>query len=165
MYRVERESKEAGDDHDARFERRLRDLVPLLDQLEAWLDEHRGAAPPKSNLGKAVGYLDNHWDILRVADKDGALELDTGDVERVIRGPAIGRRNWLFAGSDAGGERAAIILTVLETAERAGLDVRAYLHDLLIKLSSGWLSSRLDELLPENWAPRGDDAPTTIPPA
>lgn len=153
MYRVERESKEAGDDHDARFERRQAELVPLLDQLEAWLDENRGTAPPKSNLGKAIAYLDNHWDILRVVEKDGALELDNGDVERVIRGPAVGRKNWLFAGSVDGGQRAAVILTVLETAHRAGLDVRAYLRDLLVKLSAGWMMSRLDELLPENWSP------------
>ncbi len=153
MYEVERASKDAGDDHDARYHRRQRDLVPLLDQFERWLDEHRDATPPKSNLGKAIGYADNHWDILRVVEKDGALDLDNGDVERVIRGPAIGRRNWLFAGSDAGGERAAIILTVIETAARAGIDLRAYVHDVLVKLSAGWPMSRLDELLPENWTP------------
>jgi hypothetical protein len=97
-------------------------------------------------------------DILRVVEKDGALELDNGDVERVIRGPAIGRRNWLFAGSDAGGERAAVILSVIETAARAGIDLRAYVHDVLVKLSAGWPKSRLDELLPENWTPAGDPA-------
>jgi len=164
MYAVERSAKDANDDHDARYARRQRELVPLLDQFEAWLERYRDSAPPKSNLGKAIGYADNHWDLLRVIEKDGALELDNGDVERVIRGPAIGRRNWLFAGSDAGGKRAAIILTVLETAQRAGLDVRAYLHDLLVRLSSGWLRSRLDELLPENWTP-GDGDPVTNEPA
>lgn len=162
MYAIERASKDADEDHDQRYDRRQRDLVPLLDQFEQWLAANRNVAVPKSRLGRAIGYADNHWDLLRVVEKDGALELDNGDVERVIRGPAVGRRNWLFAGSDAGGERAAIILTVLETAERAGLDVRAYLHDLLVKLSAGWLMSRLDQLLPENWAP--DDAmPATIP--
>jgi len=157
MYAVERASKDAEEDHDARFLRRQRDLVPLLDHFESWLDEHRGVTPPKSNLGKAIGYADNHWDILRVIEKDGALELDNGDVERVIRGPAIGRRNWLFAGSDAGGERAAIILTVLETAARSGIDLRVYLRDVLVKLSSGWLMSRIDELLPEHWTAAPDD--------
>jgi transposase len=156
MYAIERASKEAGEEHDARFLRRQRALVPLLDQLEEWLQEHRDVVVPKSNLGKAIGYADNHWDILRVVEKDGALELDNGDVERVIRGPAIGRRNWLFAGSDAGGERAAIILTVIETAARAGIDLRAYVHDILVKLSSGWKMSQLDELLPENWIPATD---------
>lgn len=64
---------------------------------------------------------------------------------------AIGRRNWLFAGSDEGGERAAIILTVIESATRHGLDLRQYIHDLLVKLSSGWPNRRLDELLPHRW--------------
>ena len=153
MYKVERAAKNAGDGHDARFLRRQRDLVPLLDELERWIHEYKGALPPKSNLGRAHTYLDNHWDILRVVEADGALELDNGEVERVIRGPAIGRRNWLFAGSDAGGARAAIILTVLETAARHGLDLQAYVYDLLVTLSQGWPMARLDELLPENWTP------------
>ena len=161
MYDVERAAKEAGDDHDARYQRRQNDLAPLFDQFEDWLAEHRDATPPKSNLGKAITYADNHWDILRVIEKDGALELDNGDVERVIRGPAIGRRNWLFAGSDAGGERAAVIMTVIETAARAGIDLRAYIHDLLVKLSAGWKNSRLDELLPENWTSE-NSSPATI---
>lgn len=153
MYEVERDSKDAEENHDARYQRRQRDLSPLFDELQEWLNEHRKKVPPKSTLGKAITYADNHWDILRVVEKDGALELDNGDVERVIRGPAIGRRNWLFAGSDSGGERAAVILSVLETAERAGVDLRAYVHDVLVKLAGGWKMSRLDELLPENWTP------------
>ena len=81
-----------------------------------------------------------------------ALELDNGDVERIIRDPAIGRKNWLFAGSDEGGKRAAILLSVIKTAERAGVDLRAYIHDVLVKIAGGWPMSRLDELLPKNWA-------------
>ncbi len=151
MYAIERAAREADDSHDARYDRRQLELVPLLDQLEAWLEEHRDAVPPKSRLGQAITYALNHWDILRVVEKDGALELDNGDVERIIRGPAIGRKNWLFAGADTGGQRASIILTVLETAAREGLDLHAYVRDVLVKLSSGWMMSRLDELLPENW--------------
>jgi transposase len=152
MYRVEAESKEAGETHDQRYERRQRDLVPLLDELERWKDAHEGAFPPNEPIGRAWTYLRNHWEILCVVANDGALELDNGEVERVIRGPAIGRRNWLFAGSDEGGERAATILTVLETAKRAGVDLREYLHDVLVKIASGWQRSRLDELLPHAWA-------------
>lgn len=153
LYEVERESKEAGDDHEQRRQRRLEHSVPILDELEAWIQEHLGMEPRSTLLGKALTYAHNHWKILRVVVQDGALELDNGEVERVIRGPAMGRRNWLFAGSDEGAKRAATIMTVLETAKRAGIDRRAYLHDLLVKLSGGWLMSRLDELLPENWTP------------
>ena len=66
----------------------------------------------------------------------------------------MGRRNWLFVGSDEGGKRAAIILTVLESAARHELDLRAYIHDLLVKLSSGWPNRRLEELLPHRWRER-----------
>ncbi len=83
--------------------------------------------------------------------EDGALELDNGDVERAMRGPAMGRRNWLFAGSDEGAERAAIIKTVLESAARHGLDLPAYIEDVLIKISAGWPNRRLEELLPHRW--------------
>jgi hypothetical protein len=97
-------------------------------------------------------YLDNHWEILRVVEKDGALEIDNGEPERRIRGPAMGRRNWLFAGSDGGAETAATILSVLETAKSLGIDPREYLHDILVKIAGGWKQSRLAELLPEQWA-------------
>jgi transposase len=152
IYKIERASKKAGDDHQARYERRQAETAPILDELETWIDEHLGSEPPKSKLGRALTYAKNHWEILRVVVNDGALEIDNGEVERIIRGPAVGRKNWLFAGSDAGGERAAIIMTVLETASRAGVDLREYIHDLLVKISGGWPMARLDELLPDNWA-------------
>ncbi len=152
MYKLEEASREAGEDFEARHARRQRDLVPLLDELELWKDKIRGQVPTKELLGKALTYLHNHWKILRVVEKDGGLELDNGEVERVIRLPAMGRRNWLFAGSDEGGHRAAIIMTVLETASRAGVDIRAYVQDVLTKVAAGWKMTHLDQLLPENWA-------------
>lgn len=152
IYKIEEASKKAGDDHDARYQRRQEFTVPIFDELERWIDDHFATEPPRSTLGRALTYAKNHWQLLRVVVNDGALEIDNGEVERFFRGPAIGRKNWLFAGSDAGGERAAIILTVIETAARAGVDVREYIHDLLVKISSGWPMARLDELLPDNWA-------------
>ncbi|MEM7159379.1 MAG: IS66 family transposase [Myxococcota bacterium] len=151
MCEVEAASKLAEDTHAQRYERRFKELVPLLDELEQWKEDNRGVAPPNEPLGRAWTYLDNHWKILRVVEKDGALKLDNGEVERVIRGPAMGRRNWLFAGSDEGAKRAAIVLTVLKTAKRAGVDLRAYLMDVLTKIAGGWKQARLDELLPHRW--------------
>lgn len=151
MYAVERASREAGESHDERLARRQRDTRPILDALRAWLNTHKGCDPPKSLLSKAITYADNHWVALWQPLCDGALELDNGDVERALRGTAVGRKNWLFAGSDEGAERAAIINTVIETAVRHGVDVWQYLYDVLIKLSAGWPMRRLDELLPENW--------------
>jgi len=165
LYLIERASKDAGEGHQQRYERRQRDSVPILDQLETWIQQQRKTEPPTSYLGKALTYAHNHWDLLRVVVNDGALELDNGDVERAMRGPAMGRRNWLFAGSDEGAERAAIILTVLETAARQGVDLQQYLYDVLVKIAGGWPQSRLDELLPQNWAAARAQADSTVQPA
>ena len=152
IYAVEAASREAGESHEARLERRQRDSKPLVAELQGWLDEHRAGEPPSSPLGRAITYADNRWVALSCPFYDGALELDNGDVERALRGTALGRKNWLFAGSDEGAARAAIINTVIETAVRHGVEVWAYLHDVLVKLSAGWPMRRLVELLPENWS-------------
>jgi hypothetical protein len=155
MYKVEKASTLAEEGPAERHERRQRDLVPLLDELLAWKNrkkEHSTAFVPKEPIGRAMTYLDNHWDILRVVEKDGALELDNGEVERIIRGPAMGRRNWLFAGSDEGGHRAATILTVLTTAQKQQVPLRPYVKDVLSKIAGGWPLARLDELLPNRWS-------------
>lgn len=109
--------------------------------------------PPKSLLGKAITYALNHWTALCRPLENGMLELDNGDVERTMRGPAMGRKNWFFAGSDEGAERAAILCTVLESAARHGLDLGLYLYlrDVMLKLAAGWPQARLDELLPHRW--------------
>ena len=151
MYQVEADSRRDGDTLSQRFWRRLRDTRPHLVALKEWIAEHKDKEPPSTLLGKALTYADNHWDMLHRFLEDGALELDNGGVERAMRGPAIGRKNWLFAGSDEGGERAATIATVLETAALHGLNEWEYLRDILIKLSDGWPMKRIDELLPHRW--------------
>ena len=83
--------------------------------------------------------------------EDGRLPMDNGPVERAIRSVAVGRKNYLFVGSVAGGERAAIIYTVLGTCKLLGLDPQAYLRDVFDKLANGWKASQLDELLPARW--------------
>lgn len=158
MYRVEAASKEAGEWPHERLLRRQRETRPLFDAWQTWLDEHAGRIPPKSPLGKAITYAKNHWDALMRPLQDGNLELDNGDVERALRGLAMGRRNWLFAGSDDGAERTAILCTVIESAARHGLDLRLYLQDVLLKLASGWPPERLDELLPHRWRTLHADA-------
>lgn len=151
MYRIEAASKEAGEWPHERLLRRQRETRPLFDAWRQWLDAHAGRMPPKSPLAKAITYAQNHWDALIRPLQDGNLELDNGDVERALRGLAMGRRNWLFAGSDEGAERTAILCTVIESAARHGLDLRVYLQDILLKLAAGWPPERLDELLPHRW--------------
>jgi transposase len=152
LYKVERESKDEGEDHEARQQRRVMHSTKLLDKLGAWLRKHEGTAPPKTGLGKAMTYLSNQWDGLGVFVHDGRLELDNGAVERALRGIAVGRHNWLFAGSDAGAEWAAIIYTVIETAVMNGVEPFMYIRDVLAKLGAGWPNKCLDELLPARWA-------------
>lgn len=163
MYKIERASKKAGDSPGERFERRRRHSLPLLDEFKTWLDEHVGTIRPTSPLGKAITYARNQWGPLQTFLLDGHLEIDNGAVERALRGVAVGRKNWLFAGSDEGAERAAVLFTVIETAVRHGHDPQAYLTDVIDKLAAGWSTVPLDdlvpELLPDRWtAPASGDA-------
>ena len=84
---------------------------------------------------------------------DGRLEIDNNIAERALRGVAVGRRNWLFAGSRAGGERAAAIYTVIQTCKANGVDPQAYIADVIARVAGDWPASRWDELMPWNWSP------------
>ena len=163
LYRIERDSKEAGEDEGARLKRRRERSAPLMDELDAWLAKHDGRHEPKSPLGKAITYLGNQRGALGAFLLDGRLELDNGAVERALRGIAVGRHNWLFAGSDTGAERAAILYTVITSAKLHGLDPHAYLRDVLTKLGAGWPNRRLDELMPERWGHAHGIAPPPLP--
>ena len=104
---------------------------------------------PKSKLAEALGYLRNHWDPLRVYLGDGRLPIDNNEVEQLMKQVAIGRKNWLFVGSVAAGERAADFLTLVSSAVRNDLEVWAYLKDVLDRLLAG--STDYDSLLPHVW--------------
>ena len=163
LYRIERDSKEAGEDEGARLKRRRERSAPLMDELDAWLAKHDGRHEPKSPLGKAITYLNNQRGALGAFLLDGRLELDNGAVERALRGIAVGRHNWLFAGSDTGAERAAILYTVITSAKLHGLDPHAYLRDVLTKLGAAWPNRRLDELMPDPWGHAHGIAPPPLP--
>jgi hypothetical protein len=104
----------------------------------------------KSTLGKALQYALNRWEALARYPDDGRLSIDNNLAERMLRGIALTRKNFLFLGSDAGGDRAAIIYTVAETAKLNGLDPEAYITTVLDRLAHGHTIGRLDELLPWN---------------
>ncbi len=123
---------------------------PIYDDLLIWCDAYRKVEPPSSLLGKAVRYLTNHKTALMRFLDDGTLPIDNGVVERLHRRAAIGRRNYLFAGSNAGAERAAIAYTVLGTCRLLGINPIEYLADVLPKLARG-CSSDLATLMPEAW--------------
>ncbi|TWU10540.1 IS66 family transposase [Allorhodopirellula heiligendammensis] len=126
--------------------------VPLLDRFKLWLDEQAGdyRVLPKSSIGKAIRYALNQWQPLSVFTEDGGLPIHNNDTERDLRRLTIGRKNWLFLGSEAGGEVAARLYTLTASAHRHNLDMWAYINDVLRRLVGG--DSDLDELLPDTWA-------------
>jgi len=161
IYAVERACKDEGLDAAARKTRRLERTVPLLAELKGWAEEIHPRLTPSSPLRKATTYLLGNWDVLTRFLESGRLEIDNGVVERELRRVALGRKNWLFAGSDEGAERAAVAFTILATCRMHGVNPAAYIADVLRKLSAGWPMSRIDEILPDAWARANERAEKT----
>jgi transposase len=123
---------------------------PLVEALETWLREQRGKLSAKSDTAKAIDYGLRRWDgLVRFLD-DGRLCMSNNAAERALRGIAVGRRNWTFAGSDQGGRRAAAIYTLIETAKLNDVDPRAWLADVLARLPDH-PAKQLADLLPWHW--------------
>ena len=125
--------------------------VRLLAALRTWYEDQRRRLSTKSALGKALQYALSRWDALVRYTTDGRLSIDNNLSERLLRGIAVTRKNFLFLGSDKGGERAAVIYTLIESAKLNGLDPEAYLAEVLDRMAKGHSINRLDELLPWNW--------------
>jgi hypothetical protein len=151
LFGVEREGREL--DVDDRRALREEKSKPVLERFKAWLDEEAIAALPKSAFGQAVGYARNQWQALIRYVEDGELEVDNNASERALRRVAIGRKNWMFAGSDAGGERAAILYSLIASAERHGVEPFSYLKDIFARLPTH-PADRVHELAPHLWVPR-----------
>lgn len=124
---------------------------PLLTALHSWMHEVLGSLSKKSELAVAIRYALSRWVALTRYRDDGQLEMDDNAAERALRACALGRKNWLFAGADAGGERAAAIYTLLGTAKLNGLDPEGYLRHVLERIAEHPIN-RIDELLPWNVA-------------
>src|SRR4051812_21576812 len=123
---------------------------PLVLELEAWLRVQHARVSPKSEVGKAIAYALNHWKALTRFLEDGRICLSNNAAERALRGIAVGRRNWTFAGSDRGGGGAAAIYTLVETCKLNGVDPQAWLADVLARLPDH-PAKRISELLPWAW--------------
>ncbi len=126
---------------------------PRVEDLATWLRQKRAGLSGKSDTAKAIDYHLKRWPAFTLFLEDGRVDLSNNAAERAIRGIAVGRRNWTFAGSDAGGRRAAAMYTLIETAKLNGIDPRAWLADVLARLP-GHPARRIDALLPWNWLPR-----------
>jgi transposase len=150
LYGIEKQAR--GKAADERHLIRQARAGPLLDELNAWFEAVLPKLSGKSDLAGAIRYALNRWTALTRYRDDGHLEIDNNIAENAIRGIALGRKNWLFAGSDAGGERAAAIYTLIQTCKLNGVDPRAWLTDVLARLATH-PAKRIDELLPWHWAP------------
>jgi transposase len=150
LYDIEDRVRDASDEE--RLAERQAHSKPVYDELIAWANTYKPMEPPGSLLGAALRYLTNHRVALTRFLDDGALPIDNGIVERLHRVPAIGRRNYLFAGSHAGGERAAIAYSVLASCDLAGVNPIDYLADILPRLTrDGVVLRDVRALLPAQW--------------
>jgi hypothetical protein len=149
LFAVEKQSALAGDSADERRARRARGSRPVLSELRTWLDHHRGRVPPKTPLGRALGYLHRQWSRLLFFLDDGNIELTNNRRERELRRPVQGRKNWLFTWQDVGAERTACILTILATCIAHDVNPRAYLHLVTKLIVNGWPRAKLRDLAPD----------------
>lgn len=152
LFDIETRAKQLSEE--ARLELRQTEAKAIWDMMRAELDgidqRTQQVVLPKSDLRKALNYMNNHWaELTRYLD-DPQLPMDNNECEQLMRQVGLGRKNWLFAGSIAGGERNAAFLTLASSAHRNDLDVRAYVHDILQRLLDG--ETNYEPLLPWNWA-------------
>ena len=145
LYAIEAEGREMIVDE--RQHLRAEKSLPALTNLHKWLQQTRLCTAPNSATSKAIDYSLKRWAALTRYAATGDLPIDNNPVENSIRPIALGKKNWLFAGSERAGQRAAVIQTLLGTAKLNGLDPAAWLKDTLEKLPT-WPNSRIDELLP-----------------
>ena len=131
--------------------------APLVADLHRWLTEQRTRLARGNEVARAIDYLLKRWTAFTRFLNDGRICLSNNAAERALRGIALGRKSWLFCGSDRGGQRAAVMYSLIVTARMNDVDPQAWLADVLARLADH-PAQRLDELLPWHWA-----KPTAIP--
>lgn len=148
LYEIEDRIRKLPEDERLRI--RKEESVPILEKFHAWLQEKQRTEPPKTLLGVAVNYALERWDKLIRYTKHGFLKMDTNLVENSIRPHALTRKNAMFAGSEDGGETAAIHSTIVNTCKRLGINPFEYIKDVLTKMGAN-PKIDIDELLPDRW--------------
>lgn len=150
LFDIEREIN--GLAADQRLERRRKESLPLVDDLQAWLQTERAKLSRSYPVAEAIDYMLKRWDGFTSFLDDGRICLTNNAAERALRGFALGRKSWLFAGSDRGADRAAFVATLIMTAKLNDIDPQAWLSDVLARIADTPIT-KLEQLLPWNWAP------------
>lgn len=148
LFAIEADSR--GKSPDQRRDARQRHSTPILEELKTFLDAALARISGKSTFAAAIRYSTSRWKALTRFVDDGRLEMSNNAAERAIRPLTLGRKNYLFAGSDAGGRRAAVMYTLIETARMNDIDPEAWLTDVIARIADHPIN-RIDELLPWNW--------------
>jgi transposase len=165
LYELERAATANTFDDEQRWRMRQDLSVLILDKFKTWLEQQRPQVLPKSPMAEAIGYALNNWTALVRYTEAGFLAIDNNVAEREMKRIAIGRKNWLFVGSDNGGRTAAVLFSFTSTCHRLGIEPWAYLRDVLTRLPRT-PAAQLDELLPDRWeAARRQGLVTTVEPS
>jgi hypothetical protein len=151
LYQLERQFADANLRGDGLRDARQEHSKPILDEFHGWLNSERDAVLPKSVIGAAFRYTANQWIALGRYVEDGALSIDNNVSERTVKIPAIGRKNWLFVASQSGGDRAAILFSLVASCKANQVEPFAYLRHLFQSLPTRNKISSLDDLLPDQW--------------
>lgn len=150
LYGLERHARQHKLDEQARRQLREQRARPVLRRIRDYLREQEKLHLPKSPFGQAIGYAQRNWAALERYTTHGALEIDNNGAERAIKPLVLGRKNWLFIGSEAAAHRNAVLLTLVNSAKAHGIDPFVYLRDLIDRVSTH-PASRIDELTPRRW--------------
>jgi hypothetical protein len=155
LFDIEREIN--GLAADQRLERRRQHSLPLAEELHDWLQTERAKLSRSSPVAEAIDYMLKRWDGFTSFLDDGRICLTNNAAERALRGFALGRKSWLFAGSDRGADRAAFMATLIMSAKLNDIDPQPWLADVLANIADMPIS-RLEQLLPWNWTPKTPSA-------
>jgi transposase len=155
LYQVEAQAR----DMEPRQRQKLRqkEALPVLLAFKEWLDGQALLVLPRSAMGEAMGYALRQWPALCRYVEDGDLAIDNNAAENALRGVALGRKNWLFEGSDEGGKRAAVLYSLIQSCRRHKVEPYAYLKDVISRIS-GHPARKLKELMPAYWTAGGEGA-------
>jgi transposase len=152
LYAIERRGREENLTPEQILELRAQESLPILAALKQWLQEQYLQVLPKSPIGKAIGYALPRWEKLTIYTQDARLQPDNNLVENCMRGIAVGRKNFLFAGSNEGGKRLALFYSLLESCKKKNINPWEYLTDILERMPTTRMSE-LRSLLPDTWQP------------